>query len=382
MGVDHDLGFPAYFGSVPPAKSRDRGGRRHDRPGQDPRLTDDDGDRDRVGAGREDGAADRWSRRTTSSRPTSRPSRRARPPRCGGCCAAWSPPAAARSLADVPGAPVIAKTGTAEYVAGNGELRTHAWMIAAQGDLAVAVFVQDGDSGSGTAGPILEAFLRAREVEVRGPSGPEPRTPGLTGHPGSRPVAGAPRTSTTGLNGSRGVTGGGDVLGHRLVVAEGAGEGAGAVAGRAEVGGVARPARSAGPRRWTSVRSSPTLSVPSTRARRDARSPITPPIWSSGTITSTRSNGSSIVTVVAWAASRSASAPADLEGHVGGVDAVGLAVGERDPQVDQRVAVAHAALHLRPHALLDARDELARYGAADDLVDELEPRRPRAAARR
>ncbi len=58
MGVDHDLGFPAYFGSVPPAQERDRGGRRHDRPGQDPRLADDHGDRDRLGAGREDGAAD------------------------------------------------------------------------------------------------------------------------------------------------------------------------------------------------------------------------------------------------------------------------------------------------------------------------------------
>ncbi len=34
-------------------------------------------------------------------------------------------------------------------------------MIAAQGDLAVAVFVEEGASGSGTAGPILEAFLRA-----------------------------------------------------------------------------------------------------------------------------------------------------------------------------------------------------------------------------
>ena len=37
---------------------------------------------------------------------------------------------------------------------------THAWMIAAQGDTAVAVFVDRGESGSGTAGPILEAFLR------------------------------------------------------------------------------------------------------------------------------------------------------------------------------------------------------------------------------
>ena len=63
-------------------------------------------------------------------------------------------------LADVPGPPVIAKTGTAEYVPEGGGLRTHAWMIAAQGDLAVAVFVRDGVSGSQTAGPILESFLR------------------------------------------------------------------------------------------------------------------------------------------------------------------------------------------------------------------------------
>ena len=62
-------------------------------------------------------------------------------------------------LADVPGPPVIAKTGTAEFEK-NGEIRTHAWMIAAQGDLAVAVFVDEGESGSGTAGPILESFLR------------------------------------------------------------------------------------------------------------------------------------------------------------------------------------------------------------------------------
>jgi cell division protein FtsI/penicillin-binding protein 2 len=64
-------------------------------------------------------------------------------------------------LLDVPGPPVIAKTGTAEYDAGAAGNRTHAWMIAAQGDLAVAVFVVDGVSGSRTAGPILEEFLRA-----------------------------------------------------------------------------------------------------------------------------------------------------------------------------------------------------------------------------
>ena len=63
-------------------------------------------------------------------------------------------------LADLPGPPVIAKTGTAEF--GNEPpLPTHAWMIAGQGDLAVAVFVEEGDSGSQTAGPVLEQFLRA-----------------------------------------------------------------------------------------------------------------------------------------------------------------------------------------------------------------------------
>ncbi len=62
-------------------------------------------------------------------------------------------------LKDVPGEQVAAKTGTAEYGTGQPP-RTHAWMIAIQGDLAVAVFVEDGASGSKTAGPILEEFLR------------------------------------------------------------------------------------------------------------------------------------------------------------------------------------------------------------------------------
>ena len=56
------------------------------------------------------------------------------------------------------GGTVIAKTGTAEYGT-KAPLRTHAWMIAGQGDLAVAVFVNDGESGSRTAGPLLRTFL-------------------------------------------------------------------------------------------------------------------------------------------------------------------------------------------------------------------------------
>ena len=54
---------------------------------------------------------------------------------------------------------VIAKTGTAEFGTDDPP-KTHAWMVAAQGDLAVAVFVGLGDTGSQTAGPLLESFLK------------------------------------------------------------------------------------------------------------------------------------------------------------------------------------------------------------------------------
>jgi len=61
-------------------------------------------------------------------------------------------------LGSLPGPAVLAKTGTAEYGISK-PLKTHAWMLASQGDLAVAVFVNDGKSGSSTAGPLLRTFL-------------------------------------------------------------------------------------------------------------------------------------------------------------------------------------------------------------------------------
>ena len=60
-------------------------------------------------------------------------------------------------LQGTPGGQVIAKTGTASY--GAAPVRFHGWMIAIQGDLAVAVFVEDGESGAKTAGPLLKQFL-------------------------------------------------------------------------------------------------------------------------------------------------------------------------------------------------------------------------------
>ncbi|ABK05521.1 penicillin-binding protein, transpeptidase [Arthrobacter sp. FB24] len=63
-------------------------------------------------------------------------------------------------LASVPGEPVGAKTGTAEFGNENPP-KTHAWIVAVHGDLAVAVFVEEGGLGATTSGPLLKDFLIA-----------------------------------------------------------------------------------------------------------------------------------------------------------------------------------------------------------------------------
>ncbi|MHA7301806.1 penicillin-binding transpeptidase domain-containing protein [Pseudarthrobacter sp. MDT1-22] len=63
-------------------------------------------------------------------------------------------------LSTVPGAPVGAKTGTAEFGKENPP-KTHAWIVAVHGDMAVAVFVEDGGLGATTSGPLLKQFLTA-----------------------------------------------------------------------------------------------------------------------------------------------------------------------------------------------------------------------------
>lgn len=159
LGIDHDLGFPAYFGEVPAPASETEGaaaligqGKVLASPlamaaviasvqaGQTvvPRLIE------QVDVEVPDAAAPLTADESTALTSMLR-----------GVVTDGS----GRGLADLPGGPVIAKTGTAEY-ADDGAIKTHAWMIAAQGDLAVAVFVQTGASGSQTAGPLLEDFLR------------------------------------------------------------------------------------------------------------------------------------------------------------------------------------------------------------------------------
>ncbi|HEY6748122.1 MAG TPA: penicillin-binding transpeptidase domain-containing protein [Mycobacteriales bacterium] len=61
-------------------------------------------------------------------------------------------------LNGVPGGPVSGKTGTAEYGTAVPP-RSHAWFTGFQGDLAFAVFVQDGRSSRTTAVPVAKAFL-------------------------------------------------------------------------------------------------------------------------------------------------------------------------------------------------------------------------------
>ena len=160
MGIDHDLGFPAYFGSVVPAESETEAGA--NMIGQGTVLASpmvmatvaasiQSGDLvvPRLVKSVESGAPDEAEPLSAAEASTLRAMLRGVVTNGSGAL-----------LADVPGPPILAKTGTAEFNDDDGDLRTHAWMIAAQGDLAVAVFVELGDSGSGTAGPILEAFLR------------------------------------------------------------------------------------------------------------------------------------------------------------------------------------------------------------------------------
>ncbi len=67
---------------------------------------------------------------------------------------------AASVLAPVMSDDLLAKTGTAEFDDG-GSTANRTWMLTAQGDLAIAVFVEVGVSGTATAGPIMVDFLQS-----------------------------------------------------------------------------------------------------------------------------------------------------------------------------------------------------------------------------
>lgn len=62
------------------------------------------------------------------------------------------------SMDSIPGEHVYAKTGTAEVGEGD-DAYAHTWVIGLQDDLAVAIFLEDGEFGSSTNGPLLHEFL-------------------------------------------------------------------------------------------------------------------------------------------------------------------------------------------------------------------------------
>lgn len=159
LGIDHDLGFPAYFGSVEPPASETEAAA--DLIGQGTVLASPMAMATviaSVQAGHT--VVPRLVKSVDVEVPEdAAPLTRQEAEQLRSMLRAVVTSGSGTGLLDVPGPPVIAKTGTAEFER-DGDLLTHAWMIAAQGDLAVAVFVDVGSSGSGTAGPILEAFLR------------------------------------------------------------------------------------------------------------------------------------------------------------------------------------------------------------------------------
>ncbi|WP_345262105.1 penicillin-binding transpeptidase domain-containing protein [Nocardioides nanhaiensis] len=159
LGVDHDLGFPAYFGQVPPPESETEAAA--DLIGQG-RVLASPMAMAAVAASVQAGRTVVPQLLTQVEAAPSAGQELAAPEAetLQGLLRGVVTDGTASLLAGLPGPPVLAKTGTAEYER-DGQVRTHAWMIAAQGDLAVAVFVEDGASGSQTAGPLLAEFLHA-----------------------------------------------------------------------------------------------------------------------------------------------------------------------------------------------------------------------------
>jgi cell division protein FtsI/penicillin-binding protein 2 len=160
LGVDHDLGFPAYSGQVPAAASATEAAAALIGQGQ---VLASPMAMAAVAASVAQGAVVVPRLLPELASPTADPANPLTPEEAEvlrDLMRAVVTEGTAGFLSDVPGEPVGAKTGTAEFGTADPP-DTHAWMIATQGDLAVAVFVEEGESGSQTAGPTLEEFLRA-----------------------------------------------------------------------------------------------------------------------------------------------------------------------------------------------------------------------------
>lgn len=155
-GTDYDVGFPAYFGSIPkPASQTERAA-------------------EMIGQGRVQMSPLALATVTASvqhgktvlpqlvkkksAEPKGKPLTGSEAKQLTKLMGAVVDQGSGKKLQSLEPPQVIAKTGTAEY--GNAKPpKTHAWMVGGQDDLAVAVFVDKGKSGSGVAGPALQEFL-------------------------------------------------------------------------------------------------------------------------------------------------------------------------------------------------------------------------------
>jgi cell division protein FtsI/penicillin-binding protein 2 len=105
-------------------------------------------------------------------------------------------------LAKAPGAPVMGKTGTAEYGPG-ATPKTHAWFVGYQGDIAFAVYVQDGQSGGTVAAPVALSFLQNLAGVTPSPSAtptktkPSPSATPTKASPSATPTKAPSATPTT-----------------------------------------------------------------------------------------------------------------------------------------------------------------------------------------
>lgn len=156
VGTKHDVGFPAYFGSIPkPKTATERAA-------------------EMIGQGRVQMspmamatiAASVQQGKTVvpklvkgkSSKPKGKPLSATEAKQLKKMMGAVVDEGSGSALKGLEPPDAIAKTGTAEY--GDADPpKTHAWMVGAQDDLAVSVFVSKGDSGSSVAGPIVKKFL-------------------------------------------------------------------------------------------------------------------------------------------------------------------------------------------------------------------------------
>lgn len=157
VGVDQEVGYPAYFGQVPPAETAT--GAAADMIGQGTVLASPLAMATVVASVAAGETVLPRLLPEVEVTPT-RPEQPLTAPEARGLQRMLAAVVERGSGTALQGLATYAKTGTAEY----GEEQppqTHAWMIAARDDLAVAVFVETGDSGSATAGPLLRGFLAA-----------------------------------------------------------------------------------------------------------------------------------------------------------------------------------------------------------------------------